>query len=102
MQEQGARWFVSIIHKMRARVRGLWGLTWMNAVAKMTPDPKYFAKKNAYSGTLVPLLFFAKTGKMAPGHCEHALHLGYKADLPKDEPTRITNIAEILNPIRPS
>jgi len=27
---------------------------WMNAVAMMTPDPKYFATKNAHSGTPMP------------------------------------------------
>ena len=54
---------------VRTRAKGTRGLTWMNAVAKITPDPKYFAKKNANSGTLTPLLFLANTGKMAPSSC---------------------------------
>ena len=40
--------------------------TWMNAVAMMTPDPKYFAMKKAQSGTPVPGWRAAKTGKHAP------------------------------------
>jgi hypothetical protein len=42
-------------------------LTWMNAVAMMTPEPKYLAKKKAYS---IYLLFFTlrrmNMGKPAP------------------------------------
>jgi hypothetical protein len=38
----------------------------MKAVATMTPDPKYFAMKNAHSGTPKPLFRLAKIGKTAP------------------------------------
>jgi len=34
-------------------------LTCMNAVAMMTPEPKYFAMKNAHAGTPMPLCRFA-------------------------------------------
>ena len=44
----------------------------MNAVAMMTPDPKYFAMKKAHSGTWTPLWRPAKTGKTAPDDgCQH-------------------------------
>jgi hypothetical protein len=41
-------------------------ITCMKAVATMTPDPKYFAMKNAHSGTPKPLFRLAKIGKTAP------------------------------------
>lgn len=39
---------------------------WTNAVATMTPDPKYLQIKKTHSGTLSPLCRFAKMGKVAP------------------------------------
>lgn len=41
-------------------------LTWMNAVAIITPDPKNFATKNTLGGTFVPRFLAANTGKQAP------------------------------------
>ena len=38
----------------------------MNAVAMITPDPKYLATKNAHSGTPTLLCLYAKTGNTAP------------------------------------
>ena len=38
----------------------------MNAVAIITPDPKYLAMKKANSGTFTPLFLCAKMGKTAP------------------------------------
>ena len=38
----------------------------MNAVAMMTPEPKYFAMKNAHSGIPTPRWRDAKTGNAAP------------------------------------
>ena len=38
----------------------------MNAVATITPDPKYLQMKKTHSGTFIPLCLFAKTGKVAP------------------------------------
>jgi hypothetical protein len=46
-------------------------LTWMNAVATMTPLPKYLAKKNAYSMYLFfCVLRLTKMGKPAPDQRE--------------------------------
>lgn len=41
-------------------------LTWMKAVAIMTPEPKYLVKKKAQSGTFNPGCCLAITGKRAP------------------------------------
>lgn len=38
----------------------------MNAVAIMTPDPKYFAMRKANGGTYIPFALAAMTGKMEP------------------------------------
>lgn len=42
---------------------------WMNAVAMMTPDPKYLATKKVHAGTSLVLARLAKVGKMAPSEC---------------------------------
>lgn len=42
----------------------------MKAVAIITPEPKYFAKKNAHVGTLSLEAVFAKIGKRAPRSSE--------------------------------
>jgi len=39
----------------------------MKAVATITPDPKYLAKKKAQDGIRREGFFFATTGKRAPG-----------------------------------
>jgi phosphopantothenoylcysteine synthetase/decarboxylase len=39
---------------------------WMNPVAMMTPDPKYFAKSNMDLGTFKDLDRLAMTGNTAP------------------------------------
>lgn len=57
----------------------------MNAVATITPDPKYFAIKNVHDGKPAPLCLEAKTGNHAP----------------KSEPTRMTKTDDILSPILP-
>jgi hypothetical protein len=42
-------------------------LTWMKAVAKMMPEPKYLAKKmNHWPARLSRALRLMKSGKMAP------------------------------------
>jgi hypothetical protein len=41
----------------------------MNAVAMMTPDPKYFAMKKTHCGTFIAWLRCANTGNTAPGPC---------------------------------
>jgi hypothetical protein len=46
---------------------GDWQLTCMNAVAMMTPDPKYLQAKNTHSNAVPLVCFFAKTGNQAPG-----------------------------------
>lgn len=56
------------------------------AVATMTPEPKYLATKKIQLGTPKPLFFAAKTGNKAP----------------REEPTRMTKMEEILSPSRPS
>ena len=43
----------------------------MKAVATMTPEPKYFATKNAHDGTSVDWLRFANVGKIAPVCCQY-------------------------------
>lgn len=58
----------------------------MKAVATMTPDPKYFAMKNTQLGIPIPWCRRAKIGKTAPSV----------------EPTKITKMADIRSPIRPS
>ena len=57
----------------------------MNAVATMTPDPKYLATKNAHAGTPTPLCLAANTGNHAP----------------RNEPMNITKMADILIPNLP-
>ena len=57
----------------------------MNAVATMTPEPKYLAMKKGQSGILTPLLRRAQTGKTVPSN----------------DPTRMTKIAETLRPSMP-
>lgn len=57
----------------------------MNAVATMTPDPKYFAMKNAHSGTPTPLCLAANTGN----------------HVPRKEPTRMTKMEDIRIPSLP-
>lgn len=59
---------------------------WINAVAMMTPDPKYFAMKKTQFGTSLCLLRFAITGKTAP----------------KVDATRMTKMDEMRTPMRPS
>ena len=58
----------------------------MKAVARMTPDPKYLAMKNAQEGTPTPGFLAAKTGN----------------HVPRNDPTRITKMAEMRMPMRPS
>ena len=58
----------------------------MKAVARMTPDPKYFAMKNAQEGTPTPGFLAAKTGNQVP----------------RNDPTRMTKMAEMRMPMRPS
>jgi hypothetical protein len=41
-------------------------LTCINAVAMMTPEPKYFVMKNAKGGTLIRLVRAAIIGSRAP------------------------------------
>lgn len=57
----------------------------MKAVATMTPEPKYLARKKAHCGTPRPCLLEANTGNHVPNQA----------------PTRITKIAEIRTPRRP-
>lgn len=58
----------------------------MNAVARMTPDPKYLAMKKAQDGTPTPGFLAAKTGN----------------HVPRNDPTRITKMDETRTPMRPS
>jgi len=58
----------------------------MNAVARMTPDPKYLAMKKAQEGTPTPGFLAAKTGN----------------HVPRKDPTRMTKMAEMRMPMRPS
>lgn len=51
----------------------------------MTPDPKYFAMKKAQEGTPTPGFLAAKTGN----------------HVPRNDPTRITKMAEMRIPMRP-
>ena len=44
---------------------------WINAVAMMTPEPKYLATKNVHAGASLVLARLAKVGKMAPGGCQY-------------------------------
>ena len=76
----------------------------MKAVAMMTPEPKYFAMKNAHSGTPTPLCRLAYTGNAAPvvvrDQAVDALD-GLRR-IPNSEPNSITKMAETRRPIRPS
>ncbi len=58
----------------------------MKPVAMITPEPKYFATKNASFGT--PTL-----GRLEANVGNHA---------PKKDPTKITKIADMRRPKRPS
>lgn len=58
----------------------------MNAVARMTPEPKYLAMKKAQDGTPTPGFLAAKTGN----------------HVPRNDPTRMTKMAEMRMPMRPS
>lgn len=58
----------------------------MNAVATITPEPKYFAMKKAHDGTPTPRCRAANTGN----------------HVPKNDPTRITKMDDIRKPKRPS
>jgi hypothetical protein len=58
----------------------------MNAVARITPDPKYFAMKKAQEGTPTPGFLAAKTGN----------------HVPRKDPTRMTKMDEMRTPMRPS
>lgn len=60
--------------------------TCMKAVATITPEPKYLATKNAHAGTPMPFLLAAKTGN----------------HVPRKLPTRMTKMAEMRVPMRPS
>lgn len=60
--------------------------TWMNAVAIITPLPKYFAMKKAHPGIPTLWCLAAKTGNQAP----------------RKDPTKMTKMEETLTPIRPS
>lgn len=72
----------------------------------MIPDPKYLAIKKAQLGTRVPLWREAYVGKHAPGSLhEHCLG-PYTSDRvsysPNEEVTRMTKMAEMRTPSRPS
>jgi hypothetical protein len=41
-------------------------LTWMKAVAMITPEPKYFVMKNASGGTRMRFVRAAAIGRRAP------------------------------------
>lgn len=60
--------------------------TCMKAVATMTPEPKYLAMKKAHDGTPTPWCLAAKTGN----------------HVPRKDPTRMTKMAEMRTPMRPS
>lgn len=62
------------------------GHTCMNAVATITPEPKYLEIKRIHEGIPTPLRLAANTGN----------------HVPKKEPIRITKIAEMRTPMRPS
>lgn len=64
----------------------MFALTWMKAVATMTPEPKYFATKNDQFGAPTLGCLTAKTGKHAPS----------------SEPMRMTKMDEIRRAMRPS
>jgi len=58
----------------------------MKAVAIITPEPKYFVMKKANGGTFMRFVLAAAIGSNAPNI----------------DPIPITNIEDILTPIRPS
>ncbi len=78
-------------------------LTWMKAVATITPEPKYLATKKAHPGTRTPLFLWANIGKQAPtgtiSNCPVSCSLQV---LPNNDPISMTKIAETLRPILPS
>src|SRR5271163_4272887 len=51
-------------------------LTCMNAVAIITPDPKYFAMKNASGGTRMRFVRAAIIGSKAPESMDQLMQLG--------------------------
>jgi hypothetical protein len=77
----------------------------MNAVAIMTPEPKYFAMKKTHDGMPSLGFLFATIGKRAPAT---VIKMSYKTrmqdeeeSIPKDEVTSTTKIADIRTPKRP-
>ena len=77
----------------------------MNAVAIMTPEPKYFATKNAQSGRPTPRCRLAYTGNAAPAFVsDQAVEVPKDGMLriPNNEPNSMTKMAEMRRPIRPS
>src|SRR5271170_446182 len=73
---------------------------WMKAVAIMTPDPKNLANVNAISGTWSRGSFLAQRGNKTPEMSLEQRILG--RELPKELVTKITKMAAICKPKRPS
>ena len=57
-----SRYFASYL----AVPMGFGRLTWMKAVAMITPDPKYLVMKNASGGTRIRFVRAAAMGRRAP------------------------------------
>ena len=53
---------------LRPKSRAISRLTCMNAVAMMTPEPKYLVMKKAKGGTLILFVRAAAIGSRAPAH----------------------------------
>ena len=77
-------------------------LTWMKAVAIITPEPKYFAIKKVSLGTCMRFVLARTTGNSAPCICQYVLNMYVWRSIPKNDPNPITNMDDILSPNRPS
>jgi hypothetical protein len=74
-------------------------LTCMNAVAIITPDPKYFSTKKAIGCTFTSFVLARNMGTRAPVPILSVRLQNPKyANIPAIDPTPITNTEEILAP----